>query len=97
MKNLLQQRRRTDEIGARHYRSGRKPMILAAHQRQMRTLLGKKPDLTLKELRAAVALECSLPAIHYALAKMGLTYISEQVNLFLSVARAKSLFTHLHS
>jgi transposase len=40
----------------------------------MRTLLGKKADLTLKELRAAVALECSLPAIHYALEKMGLTY-----------------------
>ena len=49
-------------------------MILAAHQRQMRALLGKKPDLTLKELRAAVDLECSLPAIHYALEKMGLTY-----------------------
>jgi transposase len=74
VKKLLQQRRRTGEIGARHHRSGRKPMILATHQRQMRALLGKKPDLTLKELRAAVALECSLPAIHYALAKMGLTY-----------------------
>lgn len=49
-------------------------MILASHQRQMRSLLAKKPDLTLKELRAAVALECSLPAIHYALEKMGLTY-----------------------
>ena len=89
MKNLLQQRRRTGEIGARHYRSGRKPMILAAHQRQIRTLLGKKPDLTLKELRAAVALECSLPAIHYALAKMGLTYISEQVNLFFECGACK--------
>jgi hypothetical protein len=32
-------------------------LILAAHQRQMRTLLSKKPDLTLKELRAAVAVE----------------------------------------
>jgi transposase len=74
VKKLLQQRRHTGEIGARHHRSGRKPMILATHQRQMRALLGKKPDLTLKELRAAVALECSLPAIHYALAKMGLTY-----------------------
>jgi transposase len=74
VKKLLQQRRRTGEIGARHHRSGRKPMILASHQRQMRRLLAKKPDLTLKELRAAVALECSLPAIHYALAKMGLTY-----------------------
>jgi len=44
-------------------------MIRATHQRRMRVLLGKKPDLTLKELRAAVALECSLLAIHYALAQ----------------------------
>lgn len=34
----------------------------------MRSLLGRKADLTLKELRAALALECSLPALHYALA-----------------------------
>ena len=74
VKKLLQQRRRIGEIGARHHRSGRRPMILATHCRQMRTLLGRKPDLTLKELRAAVTLECSLPAIHYALEKMGLTY-----------------------
>ena len=74
VKKLLQQRRRTGEIGARHHRSGRKPIILAAHQRQMRTLLGQRVDLTLKELRAALELECSLPAIHYALEKMGLTY-----------------------
>ena len=74
VKKLLQQRRRTGEIAPRHYRSGRKPMILEAHHRQMRTLLAKKPDLTLTELREAVALECSLPAIHYALEKMGLTY-----------------------
>jgi hypothetical protein len=40
----------------------------------MRVLLGGKPDLTLKELRGALGLECSLPAIHYALEKMGLTY-----------------------
>lgn len=73
VKKLLQQRRHTGEIGPRHHRSGRKPMIVAAHQRQMRTLLGKKPDLTLKELRAALELECSLPAIHHALVKMGLT------------------------
>ena len=49
-------------------------MILASHHRQMRALLGRKPDLTLKELRAAVALNCTLPAIHYALEKLGLTY-----------------------
>ena len=74
VKKLLQQRRHTGEIGPRHHRSGRKPLILAAHQRQMRALLAKKPDLTLHELRAAVELKCSLPAIHYALEKIGLTY-----------------------
>src|SRR5437899_12947966 len=67
VKKLLQQRRHTGEIAPRHYRSGRKPMIVGVHRRQMRTLLSKKPDMTLKELRAATALEFSLPAIHYAL------------------------------
>ena len=71
---LLQQRRRTGDIAPRHHRSGRKPLIVPAHHRQMRTLLSKKPDLTLKELRAALELECSLPAIHYALVVLGLTY-----------------------
>ena len=74
VKKLLQQRRQTGEIGPRHYRSGRKPTILPAHHRQMRDLLSDKPDLTLQELRRAVALKCTLPAIHYALEKMGLTY-----------------------
>jgi len=74
VKKLLQQRRRTGQIGPRHHYSGRKPIILDAHRRTLRTLLGQKPDLTLRELRQALALVCSLPAIHYALAKMGLTY-----------------------
>jgi transposase len=74
VKKLLTQRKRTGEIGARHHLSGRKPMIVAAHHREMRSLLGGKPDLTLKELRSELKLECSLPAIHYALAALGLTY-----------------------
>ena len=74
VKKLLQQRRHTGDIAPRHRFSGRKPMILGDHQRQMKVLLAGKPDLTLKELRAATGLECSLPAIHYALAKMRLTY-----------------------
>lgn len=74
VKKLLQQRRATGDIAARHHRSGRKPRIVAAHHRQMRTLLRRQPDLTLAELRRAVALECSLPAIHYTLVKLGLTY-----------------------
>ena len=74
IKKLLQQRRRTGDIAPRHRFSGRKPRILPAHHGQMRRLLARKPDMTLPELRAATALNCTLPAIHYALKKMGLTY-----------------------
>jgi len=74
VKKLLQQRRHTGSIAHRHHRAGRKPRIVPGHQRQMRALLGQKPDLTLKELRHALELECSLQAIHVVLGKMGLTY-----------------------
>ena len=74
VKKLLQQRRHTGDIRARHRYSGRKPLIVEAHRQQMRQLLGRKPDLTLVELRAQLHLSCTLPAIHYALARLGLTY-----------------------
>jgi transposase len=74
VKKLLQQRRRTGDIAPRHHYSGRKPLILPVHHRQMRVLLNKKPDLSLKELRSALELPCTLPAIHYALVALGLTY-----------------------
>ena len=74
VKKLIQQRRHTGEIGPRHHLSGRKPKILAAHRREMKKLLADKPDMTLEELRAALDLDCSLPAIHYALEDLGLTY-----------------------
>jgi transposase len=74
VKKLLQQRRLTGDIAARHHLAGRKPMIQATHRSQIRSLLIKKNDLTLKELRQAVGLRCSLQAIHVVLGKMGLTY-----------------------
>lgn len=74
VKKLLQQRQHTGDIRPRHRYSGRKPKILGSHRQQMRKLLDKKPDLTLKELRSQMQLSCSLPAIHYALEAMGLTY-----------------------
>lgn len=74
VKKLIQQRRRTGEIGSRRHHCGRKPRILESHRSQMRVVLKKKPDMTLKELREAVALDCTLPAIHYVLEDMGLTY-----------------------
>jgi transposase len=74
VKKLLQQRRRTGDIAARHHFAGRKPMIVGTHRTQMRTWLAKKNDLTLKELREALRLKCSLQAINVVLGKMGLTY-----------------------
>lgn len=74
VKKLLQQRRHTGDIAPRHRFCGRKPMIGRSHQSQMRALLTRKNDLTLKELREATGLECSLQAINVVLGKMGLTY-----------------------
>ena len=74
VKKLLAQRRRTGDIGPQHHRSGRKPGVAASHQRQLRALVSEKPDLTLRELREKLALACTLPAIHFVLARLGLTY-----------------------
>lgn len=74
VKKLIQQRRHKGEIGSLRHLCGRKPRILDSHRLQMRSMLKNKPDMTLKELREAVALDCTLPAIHYALEDMGLTY-----------------------
>jgi transposase len=74
VKKLLQQRRRTGDIAPRYRFCGRKPMIVATHRSQMRSLLAKQNDLTLKELRQATGLKCSLQAINVVLGKLGLTY-----------------------
>ena len=74
VKKLLQQRRHTGDLKARHHRAGRKPLLVAEHQRQFRTLLAEKPDLTLCELRELLSLKCSVQAIHVVLVKMGLSY-----------------------
>jgi len=74
VKKLIQQRRRLGEIGPQHHRAGRKPRILPAHREQLRRHLKAKPDLTLAELREVAGLACTLPAIHYVLADMGLTF-----------------------
>jgi transposase len=74
VKKLLQKRRHNGDIAPRYRFCGRKPLIVATHRSQMRSLLTRKNDLTLKELRAAMGLQCSLQAIHVVLGKMGLTY-----------------------
>jgi transposase len=74
VKKLLTQRRKTGNLAARHHLAGRKPKILGSHKARLRALLVKKPDMTLRELREALALDCTLPAIHYVLLRMGLSY-----------------------
>jgi transposase len=74
VKKLLQRRRQGGDIGPRYHRCGLKPGKVAAQGQTFRQLLSRKPDLTLEELRRATALDCTLPAIHYVLEKMGLTY-----------------------
>ena len=74
VKKLLQQRRKTGSIKARHHLAGRKKTIVAEHRIAIRQHLKRKPDMTLAELREALGLECTLPAIHYVLVDMGLTY-----------------------
>src|SRR5476651_2628562 len=67
VKKLLQQRRRTGDIGPRHHLAGRKPRRLPA-------LVARQPDLTLAELRDRLGMACTVPAVHQVLAAMGLTY-----------------------
>ena len=74
VKKLLQQRRHTGDIRPRHRNSGRKPVIVSSHRQRIRKLLGKKPDMTLVELREELGLACTIQAIFYVLDDMGLTY-----------------------
>ena len=71
VKKLLQQRRQTGDLAPRHRFSGRKPLIAATHRGQFRGLLTRKNDLTLKELRTATGLKCSLQAHQRGLGENG--------------------------
>jgi transposase len=74
VKKLLAQRKATGDIAPRHKNSGRKPKITADHRRRLRELIAEQPDLTLEQMRAAIGVDCSLPALHYALKAMDLSY-----------------------
>ena len=73
VKKLLQQRRATGDIAARHRLAGRKPKITAAHRERLAVLVRQRSDRTLEELRDGLGLDCSLVAIHYALNAMDLS------------------------
>ena len=81
VKKLLQQRRRTGDITNRHRFSGRKPKITSKHQQQLKALVQQQPDITLEELRNAIDIQCTLPAIHYALLRLGLSLKKNRCDL----------------
>ena len=74
VKKLLQQRRRTGQIEARHRFSGRKARLLPERGAALKALVAKQPDLTLAEIKERLSLACTISAIHQVLAKLGLTY-----------------------
>ena len=74
VKKLLQQRRKTGELGDRHRYSGRKAKIRPEYRERLGALIAAQPDLTLGEIKERLKMTCSVPALHYALAAMGLTF-----------------------
>jgi len=83
VKKLLAQRKAIGDIGPQHKNCGRKPKITEVHRRRLRELVTDKPDMTLEELRAAIGVDCTAPAIHYVLKAMDLSYkkrLSGQAN-----------------
>jgi transposase len=74
VKKLLSQRKRTGDIAPRHKYSGRKPYFTQEHRLQMKALIDSQPDITLWEIRERLALDCTLPAIHYVLKDMGMSF-----------------------
>jgi transposase len=74
VKKLLQQRSKTGDLRVRYRFCGRKAKLLPNHGGELKALVAKEPDLTLAELKERLKLACTVPAIHQALAKIGLTY-----------------------
>lgn len=74
VKKLLQQRRKTNDLGHRHRYSGRKAKVLPEYREKLATLVATQPDLTLTQIKEKLTMHCTVPAVHYALIALGLTY-----------------------
>jgi transposase len=74
VKKLLQQRRQTKDLAPRHRYSGRKARVLPEHGEKLARLVAEQPDLTLVQIKAKLAMTCTIQAVHYALQALGLTY-----------------------
>ncbi len=83
VKKLLRQRKLLGNIESMDYKSGNKPKITPEHKERMKVILLEKADITLEELKVKLEIDCTIQAIHYALAGMGMSYkkrLSEPLN-----------------
>lgn len=93
VKKLLAQRKATGDIAPRHG-TGRPPKITADHRQRLEQLVKEQPDRTLTELRDALGLDCTTPAIHYVLKSMGLSYkkrVSAPVSRIVPTSRSNAM------
>ncbi len=65
---------KTNEIGRRYRYAGRMAQILPEYGAKLKTLVAEQPDLTLAQIKEKLAMACTIPAVHYALIALGLTY-----------------------
>lgn len=74
IRNLVRLKRELGTLKPQTHRCGRKPTVTAEHKEQLRELVKRHPDMTLRELRDALQLDVSLTAIWFALRALKLTY-----------------------
>ena len=74
VKKLLSRRRQTGEIHSWHTHCGRKPYFTEELRRQIKDLVRRRKDITLEQIRESLNLNCTLPAIHYVLRDLNLTF-----------------------
>src|SRR4051812_15637008 len=70
---LLRRRRQTGSIAPKPHSGGRAPAVGGAAADRLRAAVQADPDATLAELRGAVGVACSVPAVHRALNRLGIT------------------------
>lgn len=74
VKKLLMQRSRTGDLRARYRYCGRKAKLQPEQGARLQALVQKEPDLTLVEIKERLGLSCTIGAIHWVMARLGLTY-----------------------
>jgi len=73
VKKLLAQRKKLGHIRSLSHRAGRKPSLAKEDRERLRALVDQTPDSTLKGLRNALGVDCSISTIHNMLREMGIT------------------------